>query len=202
VVIRILPYGARAVSVADQAGRTVRMSQTVHRQLAPQREAGLACPRGGRERVRVTRINHKWHALRRRRSPPAGAAERPFVAGVSSSTQFAENACPWGWPLEIRLPAKGWTSCPVPAQRQSSVRSSWRVPPVFKLRRPVLHVGPPEDLAAGLRAERGMTHNGSWSTISMLNPSSATTLRGWFVSRRILRRPRSARVCAPMPVSC
>ena len=40
---------------------------------------------------------------------------------------------------------------------------------------------------------------GICSTIVTPKPSRATTLRGWLVSRRIFPRPRSRRICAPMP---
>ena len=36
----------------------------------------------------------------------------------------------------------------------------------------------------------------------MPKPSSATIFRGWLVSSRMVCRPRSDRICAPMPCSC
>src|SRR3970282_538934 len=42
---------------------------------------------------------------------------------------------------------------------------------------------------------------GTWRVVRPPKPSSAATLRGWLVSRRRLRTPRSERIWAPMPDS-
>src|ERR1700693_6553754 len=42
---------------------------------------------------------------------------------------------------------------------------------------------------------------GTCSTISIPKPSSAATFLGRLVSRRIRRRSRSDRICAPLPIS-
>ena len=42
---------------------------------------------------------------------------------------------------------------------------------------------------------------GTCSTISISNPSSAANRRGWLVNKRIRRKFKSDKICAPSPIS-